>query len=507
MFFPAVRRKLRRSMRLSPIAISRPLLCCIICCATAGAFADALPNSPSQDAERELFAARYENAAKLYSDLVKQPAETDAWYGLVRSQLALHHTREAFAAADLALIRTPQSAGAQTAAGLAMYRRGEINKAENYFRHALEINPRYPGALRGLASIYSTVSMFKSARDLRLRAYKLSPEDPELMLAWANTLKKARHTSMLLEAALARFDPLSGEARALRVHIANDRAVGDRKLRRLVSPYENTSIKLFRILDGPTRLRGIGVNVRLNQKQTVKLLLDTGASGIALSPRLAEKAGLQVISGETSETKGVGDEKAQASLAYLAAEVRAGDVAFADFPIAVFRSAQSANYDGLIGADAFDRFLVKIDFVQLMMSLNVREEGVPQSSDELTDTKGPPPPGFYRLYRFGDHLAVPTLVNDTRSALFLLDSGSTANIIETDLAKEVTSVSANEGIVKGIQGKVDKVSRADRISLVFAGFRQDNPALTAIDLGEDERFDGRRIRRYSGVCRFSGISR
>ncbi len=37
-------------------------------------------------------------------------------------------------------------------------------------------------------------------------------------------------------------------------------------------------------------------------------------------------------------------------------------------------------------------------------------------------------------------------------------------------------------MVKGIQGAVDKTSRADRISLVFAGFRQDNPDLLSISL-------------------------
>jgi len=36
--------------------------------------------------------------------------------------------------------------------------------------------------------------------------------------------------------------------------------------------------------------------------------------------------------------------------------------------------------------------------------------------------------------------------------------------------------------VRGIQGNVDHVSRADRISLVFGGFRQDNPNLIAISL-------------------------
>ena len=87
------------------------------------------------------------------------------------------------------------------------------------------------------------------------------------------------------------------------------------------------------------------------------------------------------------------------------------------------------------------------------------------------------------MIRFGDHLAVPTFINGGRSALFLVDSGSTSNLIDTETAKEFTSVSVDSRTtVRGIQGKVDKTSRAQRISLVFAGFRQDNADVIAISL-------------------------
>jgi tetratricopeptide (TPR) repeat protein len=435
------------------------------------------------DARKELFAARYENAVALYSKLLaEQPAETDAGYGLVRAELGLHQSREAYAAAEQALRKAPESAGAQTAAGLAMYRRGEVAKAEAYFRAALKINPNYPGALTEMASVYATVSRFKTARELRLAAYGQAPDDPELMAVHANTLKGAEHIAAL-EEALGRFDPASEQARNLRVHIANDRAVGTRKLGRLVSPYAGSQIKLFRILEGPSRLRGFGVSVLLNQKQTVNLLLDTGASGIAVSPKLAERAGLQLISGAASEVRGIGDQKAQASVGYLASEARAGEVVFADYPISVFRAAQNADYDGLIGADVFQRFLVKVDFPRLMMSLEARPEGDPEASDEPVDWAGKPAPGFDRVFRFGDHMTIPTFVNGGRATLFLIDSGAMSNLVDTETAKEFTKVSEDPRMtVRGVQGAVNKASRTDRISLVFGGFRQEAPQLTAISL-------------------------
>lgn len=188
------------------------------------------------EARKELFAARYENAAKLYARLVmEQPGSGDAWYGLVRAQLEAHHPKEAYSAASDAIQKAPGTPGAQTAAGLAAWRKAEVPQAEQYFRAALKLNPDYPGALRGLATIYASLSKFRTARDLRLKAWNYSPDDPELMIAHANTLKGAEHIAAL-ESVLPWLDPDTEPARNLRVHIANDRAIGDTKVRRLVKP-------------------------------------------------------------------------------------------------------------------------------------------------------------------------------------------------------------------------------------------------------------------------------
>jgi tetratricopeptide (TPR) repeat protein len=435
------------------------------------------------EARKELFAARYENAAKLYSRLVTaQPGSGDAWYGLVRAQLEAHHPKEAYSAASEAMQIAPGTPGAQTAAGLAAWRKAEISEAERYFRAALKLNPDYPGALRGLAMIYASLSKFRSARDLGLNAWNRSPDDPDLMLTHANTLKGAEHIAAL-EAVLPLLDPDTEQARNLRVHIANDRAIGDIKVRRLVSPYQPATVKLSPIMSSPGHLRGLGMRVQLNGKQNVTLLLDTGASGISISPKVAEHAPLRAISGESSETKGIGDGKTESTVAYLASEVRAGDVTFADYPIQVFRSAQSPDYDGLIGADVFQRFIVKIDFVHRVMSLDTRAQAGAGDPDDPVDQSDGPAAGFVPVFRFGNHLGLPTSINGSGDALFMIDSGSSSNLIDTESARQFTHTAENSGItIQGVQGKVNKVSIADRVTLTFAGLRQVNPNLLAINL-------------------------
>ncbi len=78
---------------------------------------------------------------------------------------------------------------------------------------------------------------------------------------------------------------------------------------------------------------------------------------------------------------------------------------------------------------------------------------------------------------------IPTSVNQSAPKLFLLDSGASTNLLDAQAAREFTGVHRDDYTnVRGVQGKVAKVSRADRVTLVFAGFGQDNPDLVAIDL-------------------------
>src|SRR5579864_1608613 len=87
---------------------------CLAFACSAVAF-DGTPSERLTEAQKELFADRFENASSLYSKLVEeQPDQADAWYGLVRAEIAAHHSGRAYAAAEQALAKAPQTAGAET---------------------------------------------------------------------------------------------------------------------------------------------------------------------------------------------------------------------------------------------------------------------------------------------------------------------------------------------------------------------------------------------------------
>jgi tetratricopeptide (TPR) repeat protein len=472
----------------------RAILILAMVVAPGVSFQEAAPNLARQ-ARTELFAARYDRAIDLYRKALVGEQAGDSYYGLTRALLRAHRSKEAYTAANDALSRTAQSPGAQTAAGLAAFRKGEVTRAEDYFREALKLDSNYAGALSGLAAIHSAISNHNTARNLLKQAYSASPEDPILALSHVNMLKGEEHIAGL-EHVLATIDPESEEARNLRVHIASDRALRGRTVRRLVSPYESARLKLIPIMASPQRLRGYGLRVQFNQRQAATLLLDTGASGISLSPKTAEKAGLELLSDEASEAKGIGDKKPQDRFSYLASEVRIGSVVFGDHPVSAFRSAKDSEIDGLIGADVFQRFLVSLDFPALQVSLEPFSGRTTEEPGDATVM----PDGFHRVLRAGDHLMIATSVNGSAAKWFLIDSGSFSNLIDTESARDFTGVRQDAFTgVRGVQGKVDQVSRADRITLVFGGFRQENPNLIAIDLEKTSDSSGFEITGVLGM--------
>jgi len=209
-----------------------------------------------QQAEQEFFTARYERAAELYAKLLyDDPAWAPGYYGAVRALIGVYRAHEAYSVAEEGLRHAPETADVQAAAGLAAYRSGDLPNAEACFRKALKINPKSAAGLSGLASIYNSISKFKPARTLIIAAYHALPGDPRLITAWANTLRGDEHI-VALERALAIYGPVP------------------------ISP-------------GTGRPYGVGLRAQLNKGHTVQLMLDTGSSGISISPKAAEKAGLE----------------------------------------------------------------------------------------------------------------------------------------------------------------------------------------------------------------------
>ena len=110
----------------------------------------------------------------------------------------------------------------------------------------------------------------------------------------------------------------------------------------------------------------IVIPASINGKGPFHFLLDTGASHHVMKPELAQTLGLKLTSGGEIEvgTK----EKINAGLVDVA-EMRIGDFALARQRFFVTPFPSSYPFDGFVGADLFERYVVNINFQHSLITL------------------------------------------------------------------------------------------------------------------------------------------
>ena len=387
-----------------------------------------------------------------------------------------------------ALAEAPESAAPHEFAGEILFRRGDFARAKDEFQRALKLDERFAGAWWGLARIAECESMRKTAASYSRRAYELDPRERRIFLDWAMRLD-GRQRTRALEKYASTASP--GELNTVRQRIALFKALEGRDVMVLASPYRRSEIPLAKLTSDLNRMRVYGLEVAVNGDK-LSLLLDTGASGILIKRKAAEKAGVTRISDATF--RGIGSNPKQPGGYHGVAErLRIGDVEFRDALIGVAETDFIANQDGLIGTDVFSEFLVTLDFANLSLRL-----------DPLPGLDGDGKPAdmrhFTRVFRFGHMLLIPTRVGDSREALFVIDTGATRTLISYDIAAQVGKVNRDDKMrISGVNGKVSDVFQTGSLFLQFAGFRQSSAGITAFDMWEQSRNLGTEVSGLLGL--------
>lgn len=110
----------------------------------------------------------------------------------------------------------------------------------------------------------------------------------------------------------------------------------------------------------------IVVNVLLNGKGPFRLLLDSGASVHSITPELAKALGLKI---EGSGVIDVGSkETVSAGIAHIA-KLEIGNISLPDQAFFVATYPASYPFQGFLGAELFRRFVVRVDFQRMMVTL------------------------------------------------------------------------------------------------------------------------------------------
>jgi hypothetical protein len=450
---------------------------------------------------------------------------------------------EALDTVNSALTAQANSAALLAAKGDVQFRRAEMSDAELSYLAAKKLDRHEVHAYLGLARLYRSYSMYRTAYGELQIAHEIAPDDIEVQRAWLGMLPRKERLAAL-EAYLAGSHPDDEEeTKRMNEYLGFLKATADKPVHAcgLVSKVEQTETKLETMYAEDSRsIRGIGLSVKLNDRN-VHLLLDTGAGGIMVSRTVAEKAGLTRIS--AVHYGGIGDKGLRGGYTAIADHIRIGELEFQDCVVEVSDQRSLTGDDGLIGADVFGGYLVDLDLPGERLKLSplpkrpedavapksLNSEGEeqanaeqkedsateqtskePQSSAPGSDTPRRLPRDRYvapemvnwtKVFRFSHAILVPTSVNDSKPVLFGLDTGAFSNILSLRVGQRVGKVSSDyRDRVGGLSGEVNKVYSSDKATLTFGHFRQSNLGMVTLDLSNVSRLTGTEVSGFLGFA-------
>jgi tetratricopeptide (TPR) repeat protein len=448
-----------------------PVIVIVLCAPALSAQVGGGPGADPLIEARHLFKdGKFRDAAAAYKGVIERQASAGAYSGLVQSLLKLDDVKAADESSQKALAQFPQSAPAHAARGDAYFRRGLIAEAEDEYKTGLKLDEKCARCWLGQGKVDAVYSRRSKAKAAIARAYELDPEDGDALYEWA-VRQPYPENAAALEKHLAEFRNDEETERHEREYKEFLKALAGRKVWVPAREVDRTEIKLETLTFGPSLVRrGYGVRVRLNDRATVTLLLDTGSSGVIITRKLAEKIGASKLSDQSLE--GVGKNGASKGYKAWVDKIVIGELEFHDCFVQA-TPHEIAQVDGTIGTDVFTKYLITLDFLKQRLRL----DPLPSSENDRAGE-----PEFSQAFSFGHFLLVKTDIGKKASGLFVIDSGANANTISPELAKLIPEMRALNIPVTGASGVVNSAFIAEDATLRFAGVRKSGERISTVDL-------------------------
>ena len=461
----------------------------LIAALSSALMAQSAPSSQAQllgDARLLFKQGKFRESAEVCRSLIEKKPSAAAYSGLVRSLLKLDDVKAAEESSRQALAAFPDSAITHAARGDALFREGLIAEAENEYKDAVELDNQNARAWLGQGKVYAVYARRSESKTAVARAHELDLEDGDAHYEWALRQPYPQNIAAL-EKHIAEFRNDEETERHEREYIAFIKALAGRNVWVPAREVERTEIKLELLTVGTTMAhRGYGVRVRLNDRATVTLMLDTGSSGVIITRKLAEKIGASKLSEQGLE--GVGSSGGSTGYKAWVDKIVIGDLEFQDCFVHA-SPREIAQVDGTIGTDVFAKYLITVDFPGRKLRLDPLPVG--PAADPLT-----------QAFNFGHFLLLPTEVGKKISGLFVLDSGANANTITPELGKSLPEMRLINTPVSGASGVVNSTFMASDETLRFGGVRKTGERISTVDLHSVSKDLGVEI---SGQIGFSAL--
>jgi tetratricopeptide (TPR) repeat protein len=487
------------------------------------------PNDPAAQAFRN---QDYAKAYALYAAAVKQnPHDADAVVGAVRSLLEQQQVAESAALAERSSTEQPRSAKLSTVLGEVRYRQGFLSQAVAQYQKAMQLDPCLARTRYDAYRLMRIESMDASAYHQLQVAHQLSPADADIDQAWTETLPldvRAQRIAQYLATAKG-LSPK--DVTGLKQYLGRLQALLQAKggVCRLASaPAAATKIPFKFIVQGDGQYSGLGFDVKVNQTASARLELDTGASGIILNHRTAQKAGLVPVAQQS--INGLGDQQDTQGYWAFAKDFNLGGLEFKNCLVEVSDKKSVVDVDGLVGTDVFENYHVQLDFPMHVMTLSplpplpgatqpaatglnaggfARGTGAAASADgapsqwavHYTDRYiAPEMQSWSPFARIGHQILLNGTLNDQKPRLFLMDTGSDKTLLSEGAARSIGKVHHDESYnIKGLSGNIGKVYTSDNVDLTFANLHHHFHRVLAINMDKLSASNGTEVSGILGM--------
>ncbi len=465
---------------------------------------------PPTDADKAMLTGDYAKAEELYkAEISKQPADGDSELGLIHALLHEQMLDSAAVEVAQALKALPKSAALVTARGEVEFAKGELWSVEPTVIESYKLDPCNGRTRLLYARLLEAEARYATAKQQYTLAHDFDPDDPEIKLAWIETLPMAQRASEL-EAFLAAPNGIGPmQQGVLKAELARLKLVKDQPGHecKLVSGGPSAQIPFIRLVGfkgpgwGADRTRAYGLEVGLNGTPT-RLQLDTRGQGLTIFRPAADHAGLKRIGAE--DKNAAPGPMGKPSYTVVADSVKIGGLEFKDCEVNV-KDGDSPFDDGagFIGLDVFSKFIVTADLPMRTLGLaplpsrpgaaapTVQLMTIAADWDPVAGTPedryvAPEMKDYTQYYRIGHDMLLPTALSAEEIKLFLPDYGQQTSI-DSNVASTVTKISNESG-----------VKYADMVSFNFAHVGQKRPRILVTDTAMASAADGTQISGFLG---------
>ncbi len=336
-------------------------------------------------AEKEIRAANFEQAEKIYRELLeKDQLDKEARLGLSFALIKQAKLQGGYEEAAQVIAADALNARAFALLGTALLRSGEFRNSVEALYTSAKFDPKQALAIAGLSEIEYFENRSRTAYEGFKKAIALDPNEPDYYVSYARACSRMEYYTDAADAyqRFLEISPKTDAERRARIKGLIDfyRYLGTTKINR-AGGKEVATIPFELINNRPF------IKVMINGKGPYRFVIDTGASMSVLSDKAAAALGVKPVA-KGGNARAIGGSGTFPILYGLLDSITIGETKIDTVPIyirTVFSapdSPEAERSDGYLGLSVLSHYAVTIDYrdKQILM------DRTPIADDQLAKT-------------------------------------------------------------------------------------------------------------------------